>query len=192
VIFLAFVIIILSAIVIFVLLKRFQSEIKAVQGLRATVHTADVSRFGTVMAAVAMGISTMRRRPMRTLLTTVTVILLTFSILSFASFDARGGILRRYVASGENARSIFVHHALWSGLPEQLLDIVRHVVGKRGSVTERRWIAASGAAQAETFRLLAATEDGTITAELKALVGLENADLDGQPQLKSCFPTLGH
>jgi len=190
VIFLAFIIVILSSIVIFILLGRFQSEIRAVQGLRATVHSADVSRFGTVMAAVAMGISTMRRRPVRTLLTTVTVILLTFSILSFASFDARGGILRQYVASTEDIHSIFIHHSLWSPLWDRFVDIVRHIAGEHAVVTERRWVAASSSGQAETFSLLVADEKGKESVRLKALVGLEQVDIDGQPDLKACLPTV--
>lgn len=188
VIFLAFVIVILSSIVIFILLGRFQSEIKRVQGLEATVHTADVSRFSTVMAAVSMGISTMRRRPMRTVFTTVTVVLLTFSILSFASFDAQQGLLRRSVGAAQTRRCLFVHHALWQAVPEQLGDLVRHMAREAGVVTERRWVAARSAAEAETFNLLIVRQDGSRTAQVRALVGLANADLAGQPALKACLP----
>ncbi len=190
VIFLAFIIIILSSMVILILLSRFQAEVKAVQGLRATVHSADVSRFGTVLAAVAMGISTMRRRPMRTLLTTVTVLLLTFSILSFASFDAQGGILRRYVGSTEDVRCIFIHNALWNSLTDRLLDITRHIVGKNGTVAPRRWVAAMSAQEADLFSLLVAAHDGEDTAQIKGLVGLEKADIAQQPGLRACFPSL--
>jgi hypothetical protein len=188
VIFLAFVIIILSAIVIAILLNRFQAEIKALQGLPVTVHSADVSRFGTVMAAVSMGISTMRRRPLRTLLTTATVILLTFSILSFASFDAQQGILRRYMGSSEGVRGIFLHHALWIRLPNQLVDVVRHTVGDEAHVAVRRWVAAARTSEAQGFAILAAKETGTNSVVLSGLVGLDPEDLRAQPGLKACFP----
>jgi len=86
VIFLAFAIILLSALVIVIMTRKLESEVRRIQGLGTTVHSSDVSRLGTMMAAVHMGISTMRRRPIRTLLTAVTVVLLTFTILTFASF----------------------------------------------------------------------------------------------------------
>jgi hypothetical protein len=192
VIFLAFVIIILSAIVIVILLNRFQSEIKSLQGLPVTVHSADVSRFGTIMAAVSMGISTMRRRPLRTLLTTVTVILLTFSILSFASFDSQQGILRRYIGSSEGVRGIFLHHALWLRLPNQLVDVVRNVVGDEAQVAVRRWVAPSRVDEAYSFAILAAREDATNVVVLTGLVGLDPADLRAQPTLQACFPDNGN
>lgn len=190
VIFLAFFIIILSSIVILILLSRFQSEIKRVQGLESTVHTADVSRFSTVMAAVAMGISTMRRRPMRTIFTTVTVILLTFSILSFASFDAQQGILRRYIGAAKELRCIFVHHALWKEIPDQMVTIIRHVAGNDSTVTERHWVAPTSAEEADTFSLLVATENGRRHVQVKAIVGLHQTDLEQQPELGACFPSV--
>ena len=86
IIFLAFAIVTLSGGVIFIVLQKFQYEVRAIQGMAGTVHTAEVSRMTTLLAAVQMGISTMRRRPLRTTLTAVTVVLLTFTILCFASF----------------------------------------------------------------------------------------------------------
>lgn len=191
IIFLAFVIILLSVIVIAILLQRFQSEIKAVQGLESTVHSADVSRFGTIMAAVSMGISTMRRRPMRTTLTTVTVILLTFSILSFASFDAQQGIFRRYMGSAEDVRAIFIHHALWSRLSDQIQDIVTHVTRGKGSVVPRLWVAPMDVSEVGDFSVLVARADGTNAVPLKAMVGVAPEDLAGQPELGRCFPSAG-
>ena len=188
IIFLAFVIILLSVIVIAILLQRFQAEIRAVQGLQSTVHSADVSRFGTVMAAVSMGISTMRRRPMRTTLTTVTVVLLTFSILSFASFDAQQGILRRYLGTAEDMRGIFVHHALWSKLSDQLHDIVKHVVRGKASVTPRLWVAPVDIRDVSGFSLLVARADGARAVPLKAMVGIGQEDLVRQPGLAQCCP----
>lgn len=190
IIFLAFAIILLSSLVMFILLNRFQAEIKVLQGMRATVHAADVSRFGTLMAAVAMGISTMRRRRVRTLLTTVTVVLLTFSILSFASFDAQQGVLRRYVGAVSATRGLFIHQALWTELPEGDLDLARHEAGAGSAVTARRWLAASSATEAETFGVLVATSNGSATVQLKGLVGLEPADVQRQSDLQACLPTL--
>ncbi len=191
IIFLAFAIILLSSLVILILLGRFQAEIKVAQGMLSTVHSADVSRFGTLMAAVAMGISTMRRRRMRTLLTTVTVVLLTFSILSLASFDAQQGVLRRYVGSSADTRGLFIHQALWSDLPQTAPDLARQAVGADGAVTVRRWLSAASASEAETFGVLVATSNGSATVQLKGLVGIEPADIRNQDGLQASLPTLG-
>ena len=78
------------------MIRKLQAEIKKVQGLATTVHSTDVSRLSTTMAAVNMGISTMRRRPLRTLLTAVTVVLLTFTILTFASFGSKWDVGKTY------------------------------------------------------------------------------------------------
>ena len=127
---------------------------------------------------------------MRTLLTTVTVILLTFSILSFASFDAQGGIMRRYVGSTEDVRCIFIHNALWNALAERFVDVTRHIVGKNGTVSPRRWVAAMSTGEADLFSLLLAAHDGEDTAQVKGLVGLDQTDIERQPGLRSCFPSL--
>ena len=86
IIFLGFVVLVLSIVVITIIMRKFETELKALRGMTTTVHSADVSRFGTIMAAMSMGVSTMRRRPLRTVLTAVTILLLTFTILCFASF----------------------------------------------------------------------------------------------------------
>jgi hypothetical protein len=187
VIFLAFLIIILSSMVIFILLNRFKQEIKAVQGMELTVHTADVSRFSTIVAAIAMGISTMRRRPMRTFLTTITVILLTFSILSFASFDAQGGIFRRHIGSSSNVKSVFVHHPVWKTLSNRVPDIANNIMKDKGTVTERYWLSPIDAPSAQIFCVPIADESGKTIVKLDALVGLETMDVLGQPELLDAF-----
>jgi len=187
VIFLAFLIIILSSMVIFILLSRFKQEIKAVQGMELTVHTADVSRFSTIIAAIAMGISTMRRRPMRTFLTTITVVLLTFSILSFASFDAQGGIFRRHIGSSSSVKSVFLHHPVWKTLSNRVGDISNHIMKGKGTVTERYWLSAIDAPSAQIFCVPIANESGEKIVKLDALVGLETMDVLGQPELLEAF-----
>lgn len=97
-IFLAFAIIVLASLVIHIVVRKFNLELKALQGQAVNLHDVTVSRAGTLLAAVGMGISTMRRRPTRTFLTAMTVVILTFTILGFASFDRVIGV--RAVYSG--------------------------------------------------------------------------------------------
>src|SRR5437868_12879755 len=115
IIFLAFAIVTLSGAVIAIVLQKFQHEVRAIQGMAGTVHTAEVSRVSTMLAAVQMGISTMRRRPLRTTLTAMTVVLLTFTILCFASFSASSGVVEKYLGQQNNSPTILIHQLI--GLP---------------------------------------------------------------------------
>jgi hypothetical protein len=141
VIFLAFTIILLSSLVIVIMLRKLQSEVRRMQGLGATVHSSDVSRLGTMMAAVHMGISTMRRRPIRTLLTAVTVVLLTFTILTFASFSSSWGTRRTYVGPSMGEPRLLVRHPLWSRLNESSMDVLAEFLKTQGTLVPRYWVA---------------------------------------------------
>jgi len=132
IIFLAFAIILLSSLVIFIMMRKLQTEIHRMQGLSSTVHSTDVSRLSTMMAAVMMGISTMRRRPLRTFLTAATVVLLTFTILTFASFGSSWGARRTYEGplSGLPPR-VLVRHQLWSPIGDGIHEMLRgHLSGE--------------------------------------------------------------
>jgi len=133
VIFLGFAVLVLSSLVIVVIMRRFESELKVLQGMASTVHTADVSRINTVIAAMSMGISTMRRRPLRTALTATTIVLLTFTILCFASFGPRTGIIKILAAPPPDYKGVMVHHVSWVALGEELLDIVKGRWGEPAS-----------------------------------------------------------
>ena len=146
IIFLAFAIIVLSTLVIFIMVRKLQTEVRKMQGLAATVHSADVSRLGTMMAAVNMGISTMRRRPLRTLLTATTVVLLTFTILTFASFGSSWGIWPSYQgAMTGSPPHVLVRHPLWSPIADGVFQTLRGYLGSDADVVPRVWV--SGTAQ---------------------------------------------
>ena len=53
IIFLGFAIVVLSVLVIGVIMGKFEVELKVLQGMRSTVHAADVSRLGTVVGRCA-------------------------------------------------------------------------------------------------------------------------------------------
>ncbi len=88
-IFLAFAIVLLSSMVIWVLVRRFQTELAVMQGRPPGRDGGGMRGFG---AAVSMGMSTMRRRPTRTILTATTVVMLTFTVLCFASVSREIGV----------------------------------------------------------------------------------------------------
>jgi len=180
IIFLGFAILTLSGMVISIIMRKFEVELKAMQGMTATVHAADVSRVNTVLAAMQMGISTMRRRPLRTALTAVTIILLTFTILSFASFGTQSGLLRLFVAPAPGYAGAWMHDANWQPIAPELLDTVEGRWGADADVCGRWWI--SPRAQAAAGGLLT-REDGTRPIEIPAVLGFDAREIRRRPDL---------
>ena len=174
VIFLGFAVIVLSGLVIVIIMRKFEVELKVLQGLESTVHAADVSRFGTVMAAMSMGISSMRRRPLRTALTAVTIILLTFTILCFASFGTQAGVITLFLQPAPDYSAAQVRQVVFSQLPPAVLDVVRGQWGGAGTVAPRYWLTSERNVKGG---LLVTRADGSQPLALKGAVGLTAAEV---------------
>ncbi len=136
IVFLAFVIILLSSFVIYVVMDRFKQEIRALQGLASKVHGGQ-SEGGTALAAVAIGISGMRNRPLKTFLTAVTVALLTFTILVFASFSSSQGVVTTYLGAAHGQPRIEFHTPSFMDIPYRLRDAVSALYADRYDVFVR-------------------------------------------------------
>ena len=184
IIFLGFAIIVLSSLVIVLIMRKFEVELKVLQGLTTTVHAADVSRFSTVMAAMAMGISTMRRRPLRTALTATTIIMLTFTILCFASFGTETGIVKLFVGPSPGYAGAFAHRVSWSALNEAALDVVAARWGSEATLCRRYWVSPR---TAQNQGPLLTRADGTRPLALRGVLGLDAAELARRPDLARVF-----
>ncbi len=86
VIFLGFAIMAIALFVLVMIGSRFSRVTRDIGARIGAVHQADISRFGAAYSAFMLGISNMRRRPLRSALTLTTLTLLTFSVMSFTSF----------------------------------------------------------------------------------------------------------
>lgn len=174
VIFLGFAVVVMSGFVITVLLRKFEYELKRLQGLSYSVHAADVSRFGTVVAAMNMGISTMRRRPLRTALTAITIVLLTFTILSFASFGAKIGIVKMFMTPSPNYNAVQLRKIDRNEFDPSMLDVVRQRWGGQSVVCPRYWIAPKKKTDAG---VLVTRGDGSGATVLQGILGLSGKEL---------------
>ena len=141
IIFLAFVIILMSTWVIGLVYSRFEHEMAQIRMAGMGMHTADVSRLGTLFATVALGISNMRRRPMRTTLTAATVVLMTFILLTFASFNPSVGAQRIGIDAAPPYNGILVRQSGWLELPEQTLPRLAGRWAKDFELHGVRWLA---------------------------------------------------
>jgi ABC-type antimicrobial peptide transport system permease subunit len=140
IILLAFIILALTVVVTLFLSSKFEQEIKR---LKQGVHFEDVGRLSTISAALGLGIANMRRRPMRTALTCVTLILLTFTVLSFTSVTANITNFARPYGDSENPPAyagLMVRQPDWSALQEAAVTSMTSEFRQRfGNVARRAW-----------------------------------------------------
>jgi ABC-type lipoprotein release transport system permease subunit len=183
IIFLGFAIVVLSVLVIGIIMRKFETELKRMQGMAATVHAADVSRFGTLLAAMSMGISSMRRRPMRTALTATTVVLLTFTILCFASFGGELGVRLRFLAPLPEHQGFVVHRMNWGPLDAALPGMVAAArsAEDEATVTTRHWSSSDPRKPGHTAL---ARADGSRPVPMQGVLGLQREELALRPDLR--------
>ena len=186
IIFLGFAIVVMSAMVITIIMRKFEVELKALQGMTSTVHAADVSRVSTFVAAMHMGISTMRRRPLRTALTATTVLLLTFTILCFASFGTQSGIVKLFSDPNPPYAGVWVHDVNWSSLSPDLLDLLEGRWSEDGKLFPRYWIAPK---TLDNPGLLVTREDGGSPVTVRGVLGLEPEECTQRPDLAELLGT---
>jgi ABC-type amino acid transport system permease subunit len=85
VILLGFLIFLLSLFVTIMISGKFQQVVKSIRKREGTVEGADVNRGGVIGTAFMLGLNNMRRRKVRTGLTCVTLVLITFVMICFTS-----------------------------------------------------------------------------------------------------------
>ncbi len=188
IIFLGFAILVMSVGVIAIIMRKFEYELKAMQGMTATVHVSDVSGISTFLAAMHMGISTMRRRPMRTTLTATTIILLTFTILCFASFGTQSGIVTLFSAPNPAYTGIYVHNVNWNPVSQDLAVVIKGRWNERVNVCRRFWISPR---TQDNPGLLASLPDGTRPVTIRGVLGLDAHEFAPRPDLVELFGEVG-
>ncbi|MBU0678988.1 MAG: M28 family peptidase [Verrucomicrobia bacterium] len=174
IIFLGFAVVVLASLVIFIIMRKFEVELKTLQGMTSTVHASDISRFNTVMAAMAMGISTMRRRPLRTALTAVTIVLLTFTILCFASFDTQRGIIKFFSAPSPTYTGVLLHQPSWGTYNPDFVELIHGRWDAEADVTTRHWVCPEFPQDPD---FVVCHEDGSTPVVLKGILGIDPVEL---------------
>ncbi len=182
IVFLAFAIVLLSSLVIYLVVRKFRVELAALQGQRAAAHDARVSPAATTLAAIAMGMSTMRRRPTRTLLTAITVVMLTFTILAFASFSRTVGVRAFYEGPVDErvAPGVLVRKVDYSAMPEGVLVTLFGEAGEGGLMAPHYWLVRK---EATAPRLTVARTDDGRSLTIDGVLGVPAAQLERWPAL---------
>ncbi len=142
IIFLGFVIFALGAVVTVIVVGRFNDELKKMKQAQSGMHEADVGRIQATAAAISLGINNLRKRPLRTTLTAVTIAILTFSVLSFTSVVTS---LQFYKINRSNEPAydgMLIRDRNWMGLQPSVLDYVATAFHDKALITPRSWLMA--------------------------------------------------
>ncbi|MFH1009377.1 MAG: FtsX-like permease family protein [Candidatus Latescibacterota bacterium] len=139
IIFLAFVIFAMSIVVLVLVLSKFGQEVRKFKQSATGMQETDVGRLSATAAAIMLGISNLKKRRVRTALTATTLILLTFTVLSFTSVQTS---LKFYKLPRDNRApysGMLVRDRSWKGFQESVLDYVQSAFEDQALVVPRSW-----------------------------------------------------
>ena len=140
VVILAFFIIGLSALVTMIIVMRFEDEMILLQRRASHKRPAEISSWKAFSAAFFLGVSNLRRRRLRTALTCLTLIILTFTIMSFTSVKSMRRQNRLQFASEAPYQGLLVKNIDWTKLPPDALPVFRSLFDGQVQVAPRVWL----------------------------------------------------
>ncbi len=157
---------------IWYLMAKFNLVMEQIRQKVDMIHRADVARASATMAAFVLGISNMRKRKVRTALTAVTLILLTFTILSFTSFETMPARMLEH-ASPRIApyEGVLLRGLSWGPLSEFVTYDMENFFKVRGMRTApRSWFVNRKPTEELTIEVRRVGEEGEAVAN--AILGL--------------------
>lgn len=140
IIFLAFVIFAIGGTALVMILGRFTRGISLGKRAAAGLHEADIGRLSATAAAVTLGISNLRKRKLRTLLTVVTLTLLTFTAQAFTSVQSYLKFYQIPRPHTPTYQGALLRDRGWRGLQLSVLDYARSAFAGRARVMPRSWL----------------------------------------------------
>jgi len=177
VVILAFFIIGLSLMVALIIFFRFEQEMVLLQSRARHIKTGEVTRWKAFVAAFFLGVSNLRRRRVRTVLTCITLIILTFTIMSFTSVKTMRHRARLLYTKGAPYQGFLLKNINWQDLPPESLSILSNAFEGKALVAPRVWLESEDRTQ--TTHIPVRFKDRTYEAQ--GLVGLsaEEARVSG-------------
>ncbi|MEW6751869.1 MAG: FtsX-like permease family protein [Candidatus Latescibacterota bacterium] len=185
IVLLAFVILALGTAVIALVISRFREQMRQLRRQAEGVWEADVGRLSATLAAVLLGISNLRKRKVRTTLTAATLVLVSFTALSFTSVSSTIRFYRLPRGGAAAYEGALVRDRNWGGLQPAVQEMVAQSFGDRGTVAPRSWFLLpepSGRAQIPFYRV-----DTQAAGVAYGIVGLT----EGEPQVTGIDRLLG-
>jgi hypothetical protein len=186
IILLAFVILAMGVIVLFIVVSKFNQEIRKMKQAATGIQQADVGRLSATYAAVMLGISNLRKRKVRTTLTAVTLTLLTFTVLSFTSISQTLYTFKLSRSNEPNYEGALVRDRNWRGLQTVVLDYLRSEFSAEATIAPRAWLVSKTRGEKEFYEFTAAGGSSNVNG----IVGLTPQEVRVNPaRIEGRVPT---
>jgi ABC-type lipoprotein release transport system permease subunit len=168
VVILAFFIIGLSFMVTLIIFFRFEDEMILLQ--RRTTHKRpeEISRWKAFTAAFFLGVSNLRRRRLRTILTCTTLIILTFTIMSFTTIKSNQKQVRLLFQPEAPYQGLLLKKVNHLSLPPEATDILVNSMSSINQPAPRVWLESIDPSTPVSVPL----RNGEKEVEVNGLIGL--------------------
>jgi hypothetical protein len=140
VVILAFFILGLSVMVALIIFMRFEREMTALQKRASHAKSSEIGGMRAFAAAFVIGVSNLRRRKIRTILTCLTLVILTFTIMSFTSVKSTRDEGAARFAETAPYQGVLLKNIGWRSLPPEALAVVRDAYGAGDVIAPLAWL----------------------------------------------------
>jgi len=173
VVILAFFIMGLSLMVTLIIFFRFEEEMAQLQRRAQHVRAEEIGRWKSFAASFFLGVSNLRRRRLRTILTCATLIILTFTIMSFTSVKTVRRHTRLLFQQNSPYRGFLFKNANWKSLPPEASGIFASSFEESGTVMPRVWLEAKDRTQSTPIPV----QYGNRLQRAEGLIGLSSREI---------------
>lgn len=140
VVIIAFFIVGLSLLVTWILFMHFEHEMAEVHSRTAHLKTPQVSKWQSFGAGFAIGVSNLNRRKLRTGLTCITLIILTFTVMSFTNVKTLHRPSQTRLSGETPYRGILLRHQYRLPLTRLNLEDLSTRFAGEAAISPRGWI----------------------------------------------------
>ncbi|MHB9024599.1 MAG: FtsX-like permease family protein [Armatimonadota bacterium] len=138
-ILLGFLIFVLSLTVTAMVSEKFKQNLKELRRREGYVEGADINRGGVIGTAFMLGLNNMRRRKVRTGLTCVTLVLITFAMICFAS-TASNLVNTEYATGRSPSNGLLRRDPQFIPITANELNNLKQTYGLRYPVARTEWL----------------------------------------------------
>ncbi|MCP4640775.1 MAG: FtsX-like permease family protein, partial [bacterium] len=173
VVLLGFVISVLSSAIISIVMGKLETLVSRQKVEQMGEHESGVQAVSGFALALEMGIANMRRRKARTILTSITLVVLTFSVLSFASVTAQIRLQQYDYSEGATPYDgILLRTKNWAPFPFETFASLRNELEDTCVLAPRRWYYGHLTLNQSSIDI----QLGSTIRTLRALIGLTSQE----------------
>ncbi|BCO07809.1 hypothetical protein GF1_01850 [Desulfolithobacter dissulfuricans] len=168
VVILAFFIIGLSLLVTVIIVARFEQEMQVLQRRASHRRPSEISAWKAFVAAFFLGVSNLRRRRLRTGLTCLTLVILTFTIMSFTTVKSVRTQNRLQFTDQAPYQGMLLKDIGWNDLPREALFAFSLLFDTTAVISPRIWFQGDEPDRPPTIQI----RSGPTTGIFHGLIGL--------------------